>query len=78
MGFRPDSGCIANPRLSEKEAAGTAKPPQVAGNTALQSCCEEVVLGPGCCTHPAHSATSPITETSQGQTGSETNILFLL
>jgi len=78
MGFRPDSGCIANPRLSEKEAAGTVKPvhqpPQVAGNTALQSCYEEVVLGPGCCTHPAQSATSPITETSQGQTGSATNI----
>ena len=103
---QPHASCsIVDPRLSEKEAAGTAKPPQVAGNTALQSCCEEVVLQNGCYTDPAQSATSAITESehyplsqmtnicfdvinmtsleifaaaSQGQTGSETNILFLL
>ena len=74
---QPHASCsIVDPRLSEKEAAGTAKPPQVAGNTALQSCCEEVVLGPGCCTHPAQSATSPITESELHPFSQTTNICF--
>ena len=78
---QPHASCsIVDPRLSEKEAAGTVKPvhqpPQVAGNTALQSCCEEVVLGPGCCTHPAQSATSPITESELHPFSQTTNICF--
>ena len=81
MCSQPHASCsIVDSRPSEKEAAGTVKPvhqpPQVAGNTALQSCYEEVVLGPGCCTHPAQSATSPITESELHPLAQMTNICF--
>ena len=43
---------------------------------AIQSCCEEVVLQNGCYTHPAQSATSPITECELYPLSQTTNICF--
>ena len=78
---QPHASCSdVDSGLHEKEAAGTVKPvhqsPQVEGNTAIQSCCEEVVLQNKCYTHPAQSATSVITESEHHPFSQTTNICF--